>query len=191
MLMNEYMCLKDLVSEPATTSKGSSPYKSLKSVKVKCVARKEIVKCTEFNFTSDSVTMKKVKTVHYGVADESDVIKVTVDENVLREIGTDMEVNRTYILRNYRLLPARHNNSGQIFRKPTTMVFQTSILNVSDDLARKAEQTINPPSPVVPRYDDTCLHKIVTVQGRVVSVSFIFKILSITKTTHFKCGIVM
>lgn len=42
-------------------------------------------------FTEDDMTTRKIKkSVHYGVTDETDTIKVTADETKLKQIGMDM-----------------------------------------------------------------------------------------------------
>ncbi|MGL4877707.1 hypothetical protein, partial [Paraclostridium dentum] len=75
-------------------------------------------------FSRDEVSVGKVKkSVHYGLVDETDAIKVTADENVIKEIGMDMEIGKMYIVRNYGFVPGRHSGGALIFLKPNTMVF--------------------------------------------------------------------
>ncbi|KAK2920638.1 hypothetical protein Q8A73_000123 [Channa argus] len=115
----------------------------------------------------DEVSVGKVKkSVHYGLEDETDPVKVTAHENVIKQM--DMEIENTYIIRNYGFVPGRDSGGALILLKPNTMVFQTATLSVPEEFVLKATQTLHPPSFDVTVFNETCKDKVVTMHGRLV-----------------------
>lgn len=157
-------------------SPSKSPYKKTPPVRVKCVAKKAVVKVVDYTFSEQGITASKSKTtIHFGLCDHSSVIKATVEETLSNTLGTEMEEGRCYIIRNYGYIPARGNSSEQLFLKSGTVIYHSGNFPVSNEVEQRAIPLIQPPSRLV-RMDEATgnLNSLITLEGKVITVSVNF-----------------
>ncbi|KAF6725705.1 hypothetical protein FQA47_013566 [Oryzias melastigma] len=167
----------DLIAEVGANSRGTSPYKKWKGIKVKVVAARNFAKCTEFIFTEKGVSVGREKTsVSFSAADNTGIVKISADQECFREIGMCLTEGKTYMIKNFGVLNAAKDGSLQIYLRASSKVYRCAPIVLSEERAAQAEQVLNPRSPVKGRLDDATTSGLFTVQGRISSLSAIRKI---------------
>ncbi|MGH0146394.1 UNVERIFIED_CONTAM: hypothetical protein FKN15_008017 [Acipenser sinensis] len=96
-------------------------------------------------------------------------IKATADTEVLKTIGVEMKEGRTYIIKNYGLIPAKGNMPAQLYLKESTIVYNSGAIQVNSEMELKAQQQIEPPSFQVPINAVQDQTRLLSVNGQITS----------------------